>query len=216
MRFTSTALFIALTTHCPDIATAQALGKAFFYVAEGTSKCFYENIPQGLPMSVQYDSKDNPGVVCSLTVQDADKREVAKKEVEIGKPSGKLVHLSQRSGEHAICVSCPSSKWFGASMIKWSVAVDLGDTEIDLTAAAKGHAMESNERLIRTLTKRIQYLHAENAYHEEEEAKLQQDTESVGVQFALCALLQMAVMVCSAIYTVNHLSEHFKAQKLTT
>eukprot|EP01055_Gregarina_sp_Pseudo9_P002495 Gregarina_sp_Pseudo_9__2494@NODE_2773_length_878_cov_62_890346_g2538_i0_p1_GENE_NODE_2773_length_878_cov_62_890346_g2538_i0NODE_2773_length_878_cov_62_890346_g2538_i0_p1_ORF_typecomplete_len214_score40_34EMP24_GP25L/PF01105_24/3_5e26BBS2_C/PF14782_6/0_034DUF4307/PF14155_6/0_35DUF4307/PF14155_6/3_4e03_NODE_2773_length_878_cov_62_890346_g2538_i0152793 len=197
-------------------ANSQALGKAFFYVAEGSSKCFYENIPQGLPMTVQYESQDNPGVACSLTIQDADKREVAKKEVERHKPMGKLVHLSQRSGEHSICVSCPSSKWFGSSMIKWSIAVDLGDTEIDLTAAAKGHAMESNERLIRTLTQRIQYLHAENTYHEEEEAKLQQDTEKVGVQFALCSLLQMLVMAASTVFAVSHLSKHFKAQKLTT
>lgn len=197
-------------------ASSQALGKAFFYVAEGASKCFYENIPQGLPMTVQYESQDNPGVTCSLTIQDSEKREVAKKEVERTKPNGKLVHLSQKSGEHSICVACPSSKWFGSAMIKWSIAVDLGDTEIDLSAAAKGHAMESNERLIRTLTQRIQYLHAENAYHEEEEAKLQQDTERVGVQFALCSLLQMFVMAASTVFAVSHLSRHFKAQKLTT
>ena len=53
-------------------------------------------------------------------------------------------------------------------MIKWTVSVDLGDTEINVAAAAKGHTLESNEQLLKVLGQRLDYLHAENRYHEEQ------------------------------------------------
>lgn len=36
--------------------------RAYFYVAEGGKKCFYENTPQALPVTISYQVYDNPGV----------------------------------------------------------------------------------------------------------------------------------------------------------
>lgn len=140
-------------------------------------------------------------------------------------------------------------------MIKWTLSVDLGDTEINLSvsisadtqplitimrthtswgplaqAAAKGHVMESNEQLVKALSERLKYLHAENSYHEEQvcdvmafqvshavqETSLHRSTELLGSRVVLCALLQMSVVVVSTVLAVQHLTVHFKAEKLVS
>lgn len=124
--------------------------RAYFYVAEGSKKCFYENTPASLPVTVTYASSENPGVSCTVSVSDPKGRDVDSKEVTRDSTDGRLTYLTKQVGQHAVCVSCPSSKvsewlellrgkssvssrkWFGTSMIKWTLSVDLGDTEINL------------------------------------------------------------------------------------
>lgn len=189
-------------------------GKAYFYVAEGSKKCFYENTPASLPVTITYSSADNPGVSCTVSISDPRGRVVDSKEVTRTHYHGRLTYLTKQVGQHSVCASCPSSKWFGTSMIKWTISVDLGDTEINLAAAAKGHTMESNEQLVRILSQRLHYLHAENKYHEEQEAALHFSTETLGGRVVVCSLLQVLVIMISTVLAVMHLTRHFRAQKL--
>lgn len=39
----------------------QVINKTHFYVQEGTEKCFLENVPESIPITVNYDNHDNPG-----------------------------------------------------------------------------------------------------------------------------------------------------------
>lgn len=72
------------------------------------------------------------GVTCSIIFKDPSGRSVFSKEVLPTEPEGKVSHMTATAGEYKICISCVSSKWFNTQLLKWSVSIELGDTDINL------------------------------------------------------------------------------------
>lgn len=61
---------------------------------------------------------------------------------------GKTAYMTQKRGEHRICVQCQGSKWFQTTALKWELHVDMGDTEFSRNPATKQDAC-SRARAIR-------------------------------------------------------------------
>eukprot|EP00923_Selenidium_pygospionis_P052193 GHVN01090300.1.p1 GENE.GHVN01090300.1~~GHVN01090300.1.p1 ORF type:complete len:139 (+),score=12.15 GHVN01090300.1:77-493(+) len=110
---------------------------AYFYVSEGTEKCFVENVPSNIPITVSYDNRENPGVDCSIVFKDPNGRTVFSRLVEHNNPKSKVAHLTKEGGEYKVCVHCDASKWFSTSKLKWSISIELGDTDLNLEVS--GH-----------------------------------------------------------------------------
>lgn len=45
---------------------------------------------------------------------------------------GKVTHMTTTTGEYQVCISCASSKWFNTQLLKWSLSIELGDTDINI------------------------------------------------------------------------------------
>lgn len=104
-----TAAFILSILSVP-CAEAQPIGRAYFYVAEGSKRCFQENTPKSLPVTVSYQAYDIPGVTCSISMLDPQGRVVSNREVTGDDPQGKLIYVTQSSGQHSVCVNCATAK----------------------------------------------------------------------------------------------------------
>ncbi|EZG81185.1 emp24/gp25L/p24 family protein [Gregarina niphandrodes] len=186
----------------------------YFYVAEASKKCFYENTPVHLPVTVTYENFNNPGVTCTVQISDARGVEVMSRAVSPRKPSGKITYLTQQSGQLSVCVSCPSSKWFGTEMLKWSVSVDLGDTEVNLQDVAKGLSLENNEKLIRTLTDKLNYIRTQNEYQEQEEHGMHKLSQSLSRSIVGLAIVHLGLLGVATFLSVGNLNRYFRAEKL--
>lgn len=121
-----------LVSLCVAAATAQKLGSPYFYLDEGSTKCFLEDVAEGVPLTVTYSNEDNPGIPCSIQFKDTSQRVVLSRSVTHEHFSGKVSYLVKQNGEHSVCVQCESTQWFASSQLKWTLSVDIGDTELNL------------------------------------------------------------------------------------
>lgn len=44
-----------------QVTSAQRLGLPHFYIDEGQTKCFLEDVGEGIPLTITYANEDNPG-----------------------------------------------------------------------------------------------------------------------------------------------------------
>merc|ERR1719336_3501163 len=76
---------------------------------------------------------------------------------------GKTAYMTQRRGEHRICVQCQGSKWFQTTALKWELNVDMGDTEFSTNPLTKGE-FRGVERTVLSTLARAEAISAENEY----------------------------------------------------
>ncbi|KFG34063.1 transmembrane protein, partial [Toxoplasma gondii TgCatPRC2] len=145
---------------------------AYFYVQESQDKCFVESVPVGVALTVTYKNPENPGVTCSIIFKDPSGRSVYSKEVLPTEPQGKISHMTATAGEYKVCISCASSKWFNTQLLKWSISIELGDTEINLDELAKKDQVDSLQLKLQAIAKRLEAMQAENEYERVQVRKL--------------------------------------------
>merc|ERR1719491_465456 len=76
---------------------------------------------------------------------------------------GQTTYMSQKSGQHRICVHCGNSKWFQTTALKWELNVDMGDTEFSKNPLTKGE-FRGVERNVMSTMARAEAISAENEY----------------------------------------------------
>jgi len=199
---------------CALIALLPLIEGAYFYVSEGTDKCFVENVPNKVPLTVGYNNLDNPGVMCSIVYKDPSGRTVYSKEVPHDTPSGKVAYLTKTAGEYGICVSCLPSKWLSTSLLKWSISIELGDTELNLEDAAKREEMTELERKGKQLLSRLEAISAENDYERLQELHFRETSDSINSRVVLFSAVQIALLSLTTILSIYHLTKFFHSQKL--
>merc|ERR1719160_536224 len=138
-----------------------AADAAYFYVHEGAEKCFLETVAEHQVLTVKYKTLDNPGVTCDLVFKDPRKTQVFSKRIDPHvDPAGKTAYMTQRRGEHRICIVCKGSKWFTTTAVKWELSVDVGDTEF-VTNPATTKDLNSVERTVSAVLARLEAINAE-------------------------------------------------------
>lgn len=80
------------------------------------------------------------GVTCSIIFKDPTGRSVYSREVLPADTEGKVTHMTATAGEYQVCISCASSKWFSAQLLKWSISIELGDTDINIEVSTEGRS----------------------------------------------------------------------------
>lgn len=194
----------------------QTLGAsaAYFYVQESQDKCFVESVPLGVALTVTYNNPENPGVTCSIVYKDPSGRSVYSKEVLPTEPQGKISHMTATAGEYKICISCASSKWFNTQLLKWSISIELGDTEINLDELAKKDDVDSLQLKLQAIAKRLEAMQAENEYERVQEERFQRTHESINSRVVWFSVLQLLLLCATTLVSVFYLIRYFHSQKI--
>eukprot|EP00386_Alphamonas_edax_P003985 GDKI01012280.1.p1 GENE.GDKI01012280.1~~GDKI01012280.1.p1 ORF type:complete len:217 (-),score=67.38 GDKI01012280.1:132-755(-) len=192
----------------------QCVFGAYFFVSEGSEKCFLENVPTNQVMTVTYDNPENPGVACSIVFKNPAGRQVFSKEVTAQEPKGKVAYMSQVAGEHKVCINCASSKWFSTSLLKWTFSIELGDSDINPDEVAKKEHISSVEVQIKKLIERVDSISAENEYEKLQEEEFRNMSETINSRVMWFSTIEIVLMTLCTLFQVFHLTKFFHQQKL--
>ncbi|PFH32940.1 transmembrane protein [Besnoitia besnoiti] len=195
----------------PQVYGASA---AYFYVQESQDKCFVESVPVGVALTVTYKNPENPGVTCSIIFKDPNGRSVFSREVLPTDAYGKISHMTASVGEYKVCISCASSKWFSTQLLKWSVSIELGDTDINIDDLAKKDQVDSLQLKLHAIAKRLEAMQAENEYERLQEERFQRTNESINSRVVWFSVLQLLLLCGTTLISVFYLIRYFHSQKI--
>ncbi|EEA07033.1 uncharacterized protein CMU_034190 [Cryptosporidium muris RN66] len=187
----------------------------YFYVSEGTEKCFEENTPNNTPITVNYNSKNNIGVQCAIVFKDPDNHEVYSKPVDSKESDGKAAYMTQNDGEHKICIRCESSNWFSTELIRWEMSIiKEGIIEnIDISLIADRDQLDNVDLTIQRITRRINILLAESEYEHHQQDEFLYNTLSMNSRITLFSVLQIVLSIMTTGCYLIYLKRFFKRQK---
>lgn len=192
----------------------RTVNAAYFYVHEGAERCFVETVAEHQVLTVKYKTLDNPGVTCDLVFKDPRKTHVFSKRIDPHvDASGKAAYMTQKRGEHQICVVCKGSRWFTTQALKWEVSVDVGDTEF-ISSPATRKDLTGVERTVSAVLARLEAINAENEYEKSTEVEFRDTSERVNSRVVLFALLIMLFEAVLCAWQILHLKGFFHSQKL--
>lgn len=187
---------------------------AYFNVHEGEEKCFVETAPEHQVMTVKYRHAENPGVPCMLIFKDPRGMQVFSKRIgPEEKEAGKTVYMTQRHGEHRICVQCQGSRWFQTTALKWELHVDMGDMEFTKNPATRNE-LRGIERTAMATLARAEAISAENEYEKISEMEFRDASESMNSHVVLVSLFIMVMETILVVWQVCHLRTFFQREKL--
>lgn len=187
---------------------------AYFNVHEGEEKCFVETVPEHQTLTVKYKHIDNPGVECMLVFKDPRQTQVFSKMIgREDREPGKTAYMTQRRGEHRICVQCQGSRWFQTTALKWELSVDMGDTEFSRSPATRGDLKGVERTLLATLA-RAEAISAENEYEKSTEMEFRDASEHMNSHVVWVAVFIIVMEVSLVGWQILHLRTFFKREKL--
>lgn len=209
------SLFHVIVALCVIFVCNAPMSKAaFFYVHEAQEKCFLENVPTGVAVTATYENTENPGVSCSLIFKDPNGRHVYTKEVLPQDGKGKVTYLSKAHGEHKVCIYCPSSRWFSTLVLKWTISIEIGDTDMNLDDVAKKEHISGVETRLMALMSRVNAILAENSYEKDQEDSFERTSQAINSRVLWLAVTRILLVCCTTLFTVFHLTRFFQSQKL--
>eukprot|EP00366_Plasmodium_knowlesi_P002043 XP_002259540.1 Transmembrane protein, putative [Plasmodium knowlesi strain H] len=205
---------------------------AYFYVKEGMEKCFVESAASNVIITSSYDNfglkgknafshkwrwKLYEGVGCELKCHIIIKNQQGKvvyshETSEISK--GKVSYMAKKNGLYYICISCPSSNWFKSTAIKWSLSIEVGGSDVDIENVAKKSELSETLAILLNLKKKFSSMKLQQIYQKQMATNLYEHNKSVHKKMFYCYILEIIILVAITVYSIVHLKNYFKAQKL--
>eukprot|EP00933_Yihiella_yeosuensis_P054794 TRINITY_DN53357_c0_g1_i1.p1 TRINITY_DN53357_c0_g1~~TRINITY_DN53357_c0_g1_i1.p1 ORF type:complete len:214 (+),score=29.05 TRINITY_DN53357_c0_g1_i1:116-757(+) len=187
---------------------------AYFNVHQGEEKCFEQISPQHQVATVKYEHIDNPGVECMLIFKDPKGKQAFSKRVGPEDTTGEAVYMSQSEGSHRICIQCKgASRWFQQTALKWSLHVDVGDTELVKQRARFGQ-MKGVSRSVLEALARIEAVSAENEYERITETEFRDSSEGVNSHVVWVGVFIMVLEGALVLWQISNLRGFFRREKL--
>ncbi|CRG93038.1 transmembrane emp24 domain-containing protein, putative [Plasmodium gallinaceum] len=186
---------------------------AYFYVKEGVDKCFVESVASNIVITSSYDNYGLKDVKCLINIKDQNGRVLYSHETsKITK--GKISYLTNKDGLYYICISCPSTNWFKSTSIKWTLSIDVGGTDIDLENLAKKSELSETLSILKSLKKKFNSMKLQQGYQKHMATNLHEYNESVHKKMFYCYITEIILLILITIYSIVHLKNYFKSQKL--
>ncbi|SCN44651.1 transmembrane emp24 domain-containing protein, putative [Plasmodium malariae] len=186
---------------------------AYFFVKEGVEKCFVESVVSNVVITATYDNYGLKELKCLINFKDREGRVLNSHEAsQVSK--GKVSFLTKKNGLYYICISCPASNWFKSTSIKWSLSIDVGGSDIDLQNVAKKSELSETLNILLNLKKRFSSMKLEQTYQKQMATNLYEHNQAVHNQMFYFYIIEIVILVAITIYSIMHLKQYFKAQKL--
>ncbi|OEH77124.1 transmembrane emp24 domain-containing protein 9 [Cyclospora cayetanensis] len=196
---------------CCWVQTATA---AYFYVQESHEKCFIESVPADLALTAAYKDHENPGVTCSIIFKDPTGRSVYSREVLPTDMEGKVTHVTTTPGEYQVCISCSPSKWSSTQLLKWSLSIELGDTDVNTDELAKKEHVNSVHLKLQAIARRVEAMQAENDYERVQEERFQRTSEAINSRVVWFSVLQLLLLCACTLASIFYLVRYFHSHKI--
>ncbi|EDL43960.1 transmembrane protein [Plasmodium vivax India VII] len=215
---------------------------AYFYVKEGVDKCFVESVASNVVITSSYDNFGLKGkdafahnastriealrlkkkylpffliaeLKCHINIKDQQGRVVYSHDTSaISK--GKVSYLTKKNGLYYICISCPSSNWFKSTAIKWSLSIEVGGSDVDIENVAKKSELSETLSILLNLKKKFTSMKLQQIYQKQMATNLYEHNKSVHNKMFYCYILEIIILVAITVYSIVHLKNYFRAQKL--
>jgi len=195
---------------------------AFFELNGGDVKCFLEETPRDTLILGKHKLEDlNPPQVYGLnvptlgvTVQvyDPDLTVILERTMPA---DGKFAFTTQVGGEHKLCFSTNSSRWFGPPVrTKLELEIETGVGATDYEEIAKVEHLSALEVSVRRLNDRVQSIRREQTYQKQREVVFRNTSESTNARVWWWGAAQLSALVGMGLWQMRHIKSFFKAKKL--
>ncbi|EUD68392.1 hypothetical protein C922_01412 [Plasmodium inui San Antonio 1] len=187
---------------------------AYFYVKEGVDKCFVESVASNVVITSSYDNFGLKGKdAFAHNIKNQQGKVVYSHETsKISK--GKVSYLTKKNGLYYICISCPSSNWFKSAAIKWSLSIEVGGSDMDIENVAKKSELSDTLAILLNLKKKFTSMKLQQMYQKQMATNLYEHNKSVHNKMFYCYIVEIIILVAITVYSIVHLKDYFKAQKL--
>ncbi|KAJ1611201.1 putative transmembrane protein [Cryptosporidium canis] len=194
----------------------RALSAIYFYIQEGTEKCFIQEVPKSIPIHVKYENVINLGIDCTVLFKDPDNIEVFSKHVDENSHKGTVAYLPEIEGNHKVCIRCESSNWFKSEQLKWKLSIDTGSLSEHLDADSIASKDEANyvDEFINSLINKASNQISEGEYEFEKQEKFLQQALSVNKRIVIYSIIQLILATTISYISIIHMKSFLKKQRI--
>eukprot|EP00343_Euplotes_focardii_P010313 CAMPEP_0205827260 /NCGR_PEP_ID=MMETSP0206-20130828/31408_1 /ASSEMBLY_ACC=CAM_ASM_000279 /TAXON_ID=36767 /ORGANISM="Euplotes focardii, Strain TN1" /LENGTH=224 /DNA_ID=CAMNT_0053128001 /DNA_START=93 /DNA_END=767 /DNA_ORIENTATION=+ len=220
-----TSILAALCCVLLLVAEAQGL---FFYLKEGQSKCFIEDLPASTLVVGEFAGSD---IEATPTGEHQPRKDAAAQplalSVVVKEPdggilvdniypaSGRVAFTSRIAGEHVVCFKTSSTRWFGAGSVKLELDLQTGaDAMNDYDDIKQMEQLTELEVAVRRLNDRVVELRRGQSFFRNREELLRNSSELANTNVMWFSFLQTLILVVSGVWQIQHLKGFFKAKKM--
>ncbi|SCM23422.1 transmembrane emp24 domain-containing protein, putative [Plasmodium chabaudi adami] len=186
---------------------------AFFYVKEGTEKCFVENVAKNVIIVASYDNYGAKELKCLINVKNK-KGHVLYTHDASQMSRGKISYMAKTSGAHYVCILCPSNNWFKDTSVKWKLSIEAGGIDIDLNDAAKKSELSKTISALQSLKRKFSSMKSQQAHQKLIADNMHEHNKNVHKNMIYCYIIEIIILIIITGYSIMHLKNYFKANKL--
>mmetsp|Transcript_24142 Transcript_24142/g.45597 ORF Transcript_24142/g.45597 Transcript_24142/m.45597 type:complete len:229 (+) Transcript_24142:57-743(+) len=200
---------------------------AYFYVEEGSERCFQQEVLENQILRVIYNMHDKEVLQmaeCRILVKSATD-EVVKDHALVDAHDGALALVPKAAGTHSICVHCAAQG--GSSLLdfgtrrklRWSIAFDvLGASSMGLLPDPKNAAslslLKGTQAQVDLILERINAISTENDYEKAFEARFVKTSEAVNMDVAAFKFLEILLITGVAAFQIHNLAKFLQRNTL--
>ncbi|CXI83371.1 transmembrane emp24 domain-containing protein, putative [Plasmodium berghei] len=186
---------------------------AYFYVKEGVEKCFVENVTKNVIIVSLYDNYGTKELKCLINVKDKNGLVLYTHDVS-QMSKGKISYMAKSSGLHYICILCPSNNWFKDTSIKWNFSIEVGGADIDINNTAKKSELSATLNTLQNLKKKFNSMKSHHAHQKVIADNMHEHNKNVHKSMIYCYIIEIIILIIITGYSIMHLKNYFKANKL--
>ncbi|PPS94764.1 emp24/gp25L/p24 family/GOLD dimain [Cryptosporidium hominis] len=183
----------------------------YFYVQEGTEKCFIQEVPKSVPIHVKYENVNN--LVIFKNTEDI---EVFSRHVNENDHKGSVAYLPEVDGDHKVCIRCDSSNWFKSEQMKWILSIDTGNISEHLDVDSIASKDEANyvEEFINSLISKVNNQVSEGEYEFEKQETFLKQALSVNKRIVIYSIIQLTLVSIISYFSIVHMRNFLRKQRI--
>ncbi|XP_055332863.1 transmembrane emp24 domain-containing protein 9-like [Paramacrobiotus metropolitanus] len=194
----------------------------YFHLGETEKKCFMEEIPDETMVVGKYkveflDINTNSyvhvpaGMGMHVEVKDPEQKELLSRTYGA---EGRYTFTSHTPGEHTMCLSTNTSRWFGGSSLRVHLDISIGEHANDYKEIAEKDKLSELQLRVRQLLDQVDQITKEQNYQRVREERFRQTSESTNFRVLWWSFIQGGLLLAIGFWQMRHLKSFFEAKKL--
>ncbi|XP_003383896.1 PREDICTED: transmembrane emp24 domain-containing protein eca-like [Amphimedon queenslandica] len=194
----------------------------YFHISETEHKCFIEEVPGETMIVGKYKIQlfdanrqewlpTSPGIGMHVDVKNPGGKVVLSR---LYSNEGRFTFTTTDSGEHTICISTNSTRWFGGQSLRVHLTINVGDHAVDYAQVAAKEKLTELQLRIRQLLDQVEQISKEQAYQRVREEHFREISDSTNARVLWWSFGQSIVLIVMGLWQMRHLKGFFEAKKL--
>jgi len=164
-----------------------------------------------LDINTNHYSAVPPGMGMHVEIKDPEQKEILSRTYGA---EGKFTFTSHTPGEHAMCLSTNSSKWFGGNSLRIHLDISIGEHANDYKEIAEKDKLSELQLRVRQLLDQVDQITKEQNYQRVREERFRITSESTNQRVLWWSFLQGGLLLGIGFWQMRHLKSFFEAKKL--
>eukprot|EP00126_Sphaerothecum_destruens_P007792 Sdes_comp19989_c0_seq2m12609 len=126
---------------------------------------------------------------------------------------GKFMFMSDLPGEHIICLSTNTTRWFGARYLRIHLEISVGEGANDYEQIRQEEKLSEIQLRIRQLLDQVDGVIKEQDYQRLRELRFRETSESTNSRVLWWSIIQTLILLGTGYWQLRHLKGFFEAKK---